>query len=299
MNLTIPPFLLYIASWLGVTGGIWALFERAEAALSTEAKASISRWLQNLEPGTALAHWPIGFAAAFDSVFGTRHFTRRCFARSCVASVASVFIVSLVYIARKQGEFVIVEQQATMRVHPVEFFLYAVVGASILNFLPDYLSLLETRYVIHLMSRARSTSRLVTLLMIDLAATATIFLGALLAIAILMQLGVYSGLPESTRPSLHVVIWSRITAAVSDYLFEQTVYLSGILGIYFYAAFFTSVWAWLYALSTFAVRLVEYLGLGISRLKLLLDIKEKPLRSIGFVSNIFVTLMYLAAAFLR
>ena len=68
------------------------------------------------------------------------------------------------------------------------------------------------------------------------------------------------------------------------------------LGIFFYSTFFTSVWVWLYAFSGLVVKLAGYLGIGFNRLKWFLDIENKPLHSLGIISMLLVTLLYLVGA---
>jgi hypothetical protein len=70
-------------------------------------------------------------------------------------------------------------------------------------------------------------------------------------------------------------------------------------GIFFYSAFFTSAWIWIYAVSGSVLRLSEALGLAWRRLRGLLDIENKPLRSIGMVANLLITLAYVVLPFMR
>ena len=60
-------------------------------------------------------------------------------------------------------------------------------------------------------------------------------------------------------------------------------------GIYLYTTFVSSVWVWLYAAGGLAVRTCALFGVGLDRFRRLLDIKNHPLRSIGFVCNVGVT----------
>jgi hypothetical protein len=70
-------------------------------------------------------------------------------------------------------------------------------------------------------------------------------------------------------------------------------------GIFFYSTFFTSVWVWLYAVAGGLLRLASYLGLVLRGLRGILDIQNKPLRSIGMVSNLLITLVYMGMPFWR
>ena len=72
-----------------------------------------------------------------------------------------------------------------------------------------------------------------------------------------------------------------------------------VLGVYFYSTFFTSIWVWLYALSGFLVKLLRRVFGGITFLKeRVFNIEEKPLRSLGYVSVLIVTLIYIVTPLL-
>jgi len=236
------------------------LFQQAETVVKPEVKAAISQWLQNLNPTTAFANWPVTFAAVFDRIFGERHFSWHCFIRSCAASFLAVVIATLVWAALRPSQFTAFVQYLK------NTSLFAVfLFAALLNLIPDYLSLLETRYIIRWMSKRASTFRILGLLAFDLLATAAIFICWLWAAFMLGRLS-YKGL---LRPPIL---------------------------IFFSSTFFTSVWVWLYAGSGLLVKLGQYLGIGVKVLKVVLDIENKPLRSMGYVAILLVTLVYLVAA---
>ena len=70
-------------------------------------------------------------------------------------------------------------------------------------------------------------------------------------------------------------------------------------GIFFYSTFFTSAWIWLYALSGLALKTAQHIGLGINCLKNILDIENKPIRSMGIVTIVLVSLLFLVIPFFR
>ena len=281
MEQSIPPLLLHAATWATIAFGIGYLFEQAENVVSHETKAVVSRWLQNLDPAGAVTSWPMTFAIIFDRIFGERHLSLRCFNRSCVASFASVAIVTLAWGAMRPSQFTNFFHEAGTISIPVMFYVTV-----ILNLIPDYFSLLETRYVIKWMGYKPSIFRIWFFLAIDLVATAAIGLGAILGAGIILIF------PNKTI--------TEILSWFLEYSLPLSVPETGLvsLGIWFYAAFFTSVWVWLYALSGSIVKLAEYLGVGINRFKVLLDIENKPLRSLGFVSIVLFTIAYSVLLFL-
>lgn len=279
MKLDMPLILAYVGLWAAVTGGVWTLFARIETVISPEARTAVSRWLRNLDLAGALPNWPAAFAVVFDRVFGERHFSWRCFSRSCVASYAGVLIVTLIWGVLRPTQFTAFFEDADTSY----LFLFPLF-TGILNVVPDYCSLLETRYVIRWMSRERSVVRILGFLAIDFAFTLAIASGAWF----LMYMGFsfFVGGPDLDVEYMFIV-WKEgliLSAGSSEDI---------TLGIFLYSTFFTSVWVWLYALSGLIVKLGQYLGLGFSWLRAILDIENKPLRSMGMVLNILITILFL------
>ena len=60
------------------------------------------------------------------------------------------------------------------------------------------------------------------------------------------------------------------------------------LGIFFYSAFFTSVWRWLYAVSVVVSRVLLRMNSGVAFLLRVTDVERQPFRSMGFVSVILL-----------
>ena len=65
-------------------------------------------------------------------------------------------------------------------------------------------------------------------------------------------------------------------------------------GVFFYSAFLTSVWLWLYAVSVVLARSLVRAGRGVGFLLKLTDVENHPFRSMGFTSVVLVSLMFLA-----
>lgn len=280
MEQTIPPLLLHAVTWATIIGGIGYLFEQAEKVVSSATKAAVSRWLLNLDPAGAVTGWPATFATMFDRVFDERHLSWRCFSRSCIASLVSVVVVTFLWGALRPSQFT---SFFTMYIRSDDIgwkTIAVFLITAIFNLIPDYLSLIETRYIIQHINRTHSTIHILAFLTIDFMATATIGFGAIVG-----------GLILITKGNIPV---TELISTFIEYALPLSVWETGSmsLGIWFYAAFFTSVWVWLYVLSGSVVRLLEYLGVGINRLKFVLDVENKPLRSIGFISIVLFTIVY-------
>jgi hypothetical protein len=300
MELSLP-FLAYVGSWVAITGGIWTLFSRAETVTSPEAKVSISRWLKNVRLEGTSTNWPSTFADVFDSIFGKRHFSWRCFWRSCVASIAAVVVMTLIWAALRPQEFknFLYPRPIFASSEPPTFEPWAVLlvflGSAFLNFIPDYLSLLESRYVLRLMRSRTSSLQVFALLIVDLLATAAIALCVMGLFTALFLLPIDSD--EVTFSSVLTISKGLIlgTTLSVEFFLQWPI----PIGVWFYSTFFTSVWVWLYALSGLAVKVGEYLGITLTRLRWALDIENKPLHSLGMVSILLVSLIYLVIAFYK
>lgn len=277
MDFSIHPFIAWVIAWGATIGAVWFLFEKAEDTVTTKTRRAISHWLRNLEPAEALSNWPSMFATVFDRVFGERHLSCQCFWRSCVASLLAVALVSLVW---GTLEFTQLTKLYYLSSSFYEGYFLLIFSLSIVvwNLIPDYLSLLESRYIIRWMSGGYSMVRVFAFLVFDFVATGIIFL--------VPYLGIIAALGEDPRLGFTAFLRNGPT-------------LSSPVGILFYSTYVTSVWVWLYSLSGLVVKIASHFGPLLGNLKVILDIENKPLRSMGFVSIALVSLLYLAVPIWR
>jgi hypothetical protein len=134
----------------GVLAGIvWRFFKHVGDALNEKTNWEIAHWLRvrRLEIGIAVVEavdWPTTFGNVFDGVFGTKHLSWKCFLRSCVASYCAVAFWFAVGAVRYRyfGSW----RNAVLLV---------LVCGGIGNLIPDYISLLETRWVLRKMSKTK------------------------------------------------------------------------------------------------------------------------------------------------
>ena len=73
---------------------------------------------------------------------------------------------------------------------------------------------------------------------------------------------------------------------------QQLDHASEIKAIYWYPAFFTSIWLWLYAVSGFLLKAARRFDLGFQWFNSKLDVEKKPLQAIGLVSGAIVAVVY-------
>ncbi len=72
--------------------------------------------------------------------------------------------------------------------------------------------------------------------------------------------------------------------------------LRDFIGIFLWSTFLTSAWIWLYVLGGLTVKTLAFVRVGLDHFKRTFDIEHKPLRSIGMVCNLGITLAFLVLA---
>jgi hypothetical protein len=268
----------------GVLAGIvWKFFERVESVLTDQTKLEIAVWLLGVKVGQRVEPWPDTFAKVFDRVFGTKHLSWKCFWRSCVISYVLLVLAAVIY---TQVRFPSVHFMRSLR-FPGWPHMAMFLGITLFtNVLPDYLSLMESRFVLRLMTRTRSGSVWTGWLVLDVWLTLLI---AFLPIVILS--GVLSGRFDSL--AVLRVAWQSIlhpldfTRGVFGYAAQSPVVI--------FPAFFTSIWLWLYAGSGFLLKAARRFDIGFDWFNRKFDIERKPLQSIGLVAGALVAVVYWAA----
>ena len=283
------------AAGVALFGIVWGFFKGVESVLTDDTKLEIAVWLVGVKVGQKLEPWPDTFAKVFDRVFGAKHLTWKCFWRSCVASYAGVLLVLLVAhflgIHDRSGHSELVGLVESKRMLEDD-----IVALLFINVIPDYLSLLEGRLLLHRMLLG-SGRRVAGLVIVDLLVTwAIAFLSAKSAFAILTivatlhnYLGHLQGL---TDPDVVRGVWEDIRLTF-DWSFNSFQHIE--VRLWFYPTFFTSVWLWLYAGSGFLLKAARRFDIGFDWFNRKFDIEKKPLQSIGLVAGALVALVYWTA----
>jgi hypothetical protein len=111
--------------------------------------------------------------------------------------------------------------------------------------------------------------------------------------------------PRTTGlPNIANTMWAEFISAMMN-----PAYLPGIMtlessvprkdiialgfGAWFYGTYATSIWLWLYVVSTVLVKGAQAAGVATFRMRWFLDLRNQPFRSLGFVSALitFVVLL--------
>jgi hypothetical protein len=248
----------YVFAWASVTAGSWFLFDKAETAAAPPAKTKAANWLIGRRLGAESGTLPGQFISMFDRLFGAKHLSGKCFQRSALASVVTVVVATAIRASWKDE--LSTELSENLLLSSVLLGLFAFVT----NVIPNYLSLLQTRWTL-----AWAATRGVLIPVF-----ADLILTSLVSLAWIFGLGF---LVDGTPPA------EQFTDIVKG----------GLSSIWFFSGFFTSVWLWLYAASVLVSGVLVRMGGGVGFLLKVTDVEKQPFRSMGFTSVVIVSLLFL------
>jgi len=263
--------LTQLAVGIGLLYVIVKFFKEVEERLHDDTKLEIAVWLLGVKTAAKVQTWPDTFAKVFDRVFGTNHLSWRCFWRSCLASYAALIFFAVA--AGTTHHRFMIEEPNTFVSWPEKIVWFGL----FFNVIPDYVSLLKTRY---LLKRIVVTSALVrirpalSVLAVDLLATSVI---ASLPTALLGRLAGWQFLGSDSW--IEGSFWDQYSYAI------QRARVVGYVWVTLFPAFFTSIWLWLYAGSGFILKGARYFDRYLGWFNRRFDIEKKPLSSIGLVAG--------------
>ena len=172
------------------------------------------------------------FCDLFDYVYGEKHFSKRRVWASVLSSMIGLVVFTL-----------ILGYRHTIWAHGPSDELFFLMLPVLLNFIPDFFSLIETRLVL-VWSKGRGLLGIVSLIVLDFALTLTIFVTGLLLFYTV--LGVVGGGPLSL---------SAFLGPLPEIILDPKVFL-----VFFLTTFITSFFWLLFVLTFFLIRLFHRLS---------------------------------------
>lgn len=272
-----------------VTLSVLGLFWNADKAFSEEFRLALSKQLQRLKIDTEGVNWPRAFAGVFDRIFGERHLTWICFFRSAIASAACYFIIAAVMLSLIELDPAGQSTQTKADIFYVLLVAFVLVGLTV-NTLADYISLMETRYLINKMIKRPSKTFIVLALIADAVFTTAIY-AISLTLVVFVLLDVANYIIDDIAHSTLGIDRNIVDFVLFGQKFEGFFL---VLIITFATTLFTSVWVWLCLLGWGFVRNAARFQTLLQALQFALPIKTSPMRAIGEIAATATALVFVA-----
>lgn len=294
MEIVVPKFVTYLLAWFGTIGGIWALFDRAETVLSREVKLKITHWLRKKSTFT-FTEWPIIFNLLFDQVYGEKHLSWKCFYRSMITSISSIVI--LILLVEGFTNYKVLNETEGFN-QTLYYFTILFWFTFLYNVITDYISLILTRITLKRIIGKSIIVRLLFLL-INIALSMVVII-VMYSIADHIYMA-WHGIDDSVKhlkPSFSKSLQTKLEMILHYASFSpiDNEYIAG-MAPWVYSTFVPSFWIWLFLIGGFVIKVLNKLSIGLNKLKLIFNLEEKPLRSIGFICMVLVTIAFIVLPF--
>ncbi len=252
--------------------GVALLFVLGDRNLGGDERSALARYLTSgRDEKSAARALPDAFLQWFDRVLRVRHvklgrvdLPLPSFRRSLLISVLALSFAAAMWVAKKG----LLEPQnlgaglLNARVGLPLFVMYAL-GAFVSNLIPDYLSLVQSRYVLERMRRTDRLSVQLGWLVLDLLLTAAMVFGVLwLTARSLMPL-----VPEHLSHFIGCLRGEDLSLAEFGKIYWGGITFSSPVGtqnydaagVYIYSSFLTSFWVWLFMASALMVKVAAFI----------------------------------------
>jgi hypothetical protein len=288
-----------ILAYTLIVAAVAALFVAGDRLLSDSGRSALSHFvLGDHEADRRAENLPGVFLDWFDRLLGVRwvrigpaRLPLPRLWRSLVASSVALLFAAFVWVAKKgfvdSGDATAITSHSEMTTMLV--LMYGT-GAVVSNLLPDYLSLVQSRWVLERMRRTRSFVAQLAWLAADLVATgATVFVVLWLTARWLMPL-----VPVQYEHLVGCLNNDTVSMAQFWEIFVGGLTFSSPVGtqnydaagIYIFSSFFTSFWVWLFFASALLIRVAVFVP-GLRRfLRDACRVPAMPLRAVSVAAVI-------------
>lgn len=272
-----------------VAGVCW----KANDVISNTLKEAISDLVLGRRSIKEFDHWLLVVTTFFEIWFGKRHISLRCVVYSCITSLCSLFLFVTIHVLLNLN--FIVENIQILKSSFYAILLLLSFGA-LMNLVPDYISLLETRLILEKINASRcSISKILFYLIFDFVLTSLIFW--IYFILIVASFVILFTNNRSILDAFYIGI-PRWASIVDAYNFNQD-RDSGInIGVFLYTTCVTSIWIWIFISLSAVVLVLKKIDAIRRPFELFLNFRGEPVKSLGVVLGIFSALAYWAMTFI-
>lgn len=318
-----------IGLWAGITGVILAWFSSADEGLDLPKKWARHLFLADRTSSFALkpSGWVNGFSKMFDKVFGVNHLSFFCYKRTIAASLISVLGVALYVLLSSTEGTGFTNQFSPFTT--IQFWVFAI----LINGTIDFISLLQTRFLISQMQKMSSIFLQILVLFVDI-----IFTLAVILICLHLFLYVLDPLYKNAVQYFNSVMQGgekdyqgfvlhfhimHLVQNILSVLSNGKAFLATNFGIdtsgaiynkllpgdgfntssvsseiFFITTFITSIWLWFYAIAVASVKIVSASSPAMNIIRKIFRWRQRPMLSLGLISAALWTIMFWSWAFI-
>ncbi len=284
-------YLLHGLTFVGIVASVAKAFEWADGGLSPESRTTLSLWLKSVPGAAQIDGWACVFPNLIDRVFGKRAISLKFVLRSSIASIAAVAITETLMVAIL-GKKQLTSGENWAGYETLAYYLWLALP---INCVPDYFSLLFSRFIVRRMARRPTPTRVAVLLILDSAVSLVIAFAAIGMIAPFLRvfgpLGAVDVYAEGLREQISMFL--MILGTYARALIEPGGWGS-FLRLYLFASLFTSIWVWLYVAGSVTIRILYNARVLWAKALPFLSVEDRPMQAIGRVAGILAGLAYLA-----
>lgn len=306
-------FPALLAAFVGTSALVWKLFDRADSALSDEGRSAFGAWLAKIEKPNEILNFPARFSELFDSVFGAKHFSWRCFLASSIVSLIVSVILSIILISQNLSSIMTYKgfmgnsgfhwsslfnmlTSSSELSDDVDAVVYLKTFGTMFFFVntpADYLSLLQTRTLISWMKKFNNPLSIISFLILDAVLNCLIFIFFLGVVFFLFLDG--GSLPsfELAPEEYYYYIKSMLMFNYHyDVIVTSYSSLEASPAPFFYSTWFTSAWLYLFVVSSATIWFFKYIFSLFFGFRKFADLEKKPMQFLSVVSTGLIFIMY-------
>ncbi|TCC97211.1 hypothetical protein [Pedobacter hiemivivus] len=263
-----------LTSWLAIIGGVWSLFSKISEVANKDLNLKVKAWIQNVNLSEHNVPIKEILYEMFVGYFGVKHFSLKCFFRSALYSTLLFLIIGLL-----SGLFT--ESLMGHRVHrdiaPVGFRGYFSPHFYIwlTMIFQDFISLYFTRLLLRKILNT-SVHRVRTIVFISFLLT--------LFTSILFAVFFYK---------LYTVQGSLVYAPISLKTIYALVWPFRDPGMFYAAIYLGTLWIIIIQSAGAVARLFFKVLKYFDAFRGSLDVQEKPIKSLGAILVLVITLIYI------
>ena len=266
---------IYTVTALCSAWALYRMFKAADEVVADDKREAFGTWLTKprWDPSGAFD----AFKQLFEAVFTKKHLSARCAWMSVLCSLVVTLATGAIYYSINLAKVADFDIMAQFLIKDTWWFLL------IFTIIPDYISLFQSRTILRILAKTEGLFKSALLVLIDAGLT-------LLIVTIVVSSATFL-LPESIERQYNTSFLNGWNVLSLETLPDGKILFPFIL--FTVSALFTSIWLWLFLLSSVLSRITNLAWRAGAMPKRYLKLKQSPFQSVGFICALVVVLLYI------